>query len=86
MVSSQAIRIRPLAPAAACRPASTARSAAARAIRASAAAASPAAVGRTPRGRRSMTGVPSSRSSAAIWCDNAGWEIRSFVAALVSEP
>jgi hypothetical protein len=56
------------------------------AMRASAAAASPAAVGRIPRGGRSMTAVPSSRSIAAIWCDRAGWDMCSTTAALVSEP
>ena len=66
IVSAHAIRMRPPAPAATRRPAITARSAAARAIRASAAAASPAPVGLMPRGSRSMTGVPSSRSIAAI--------------------
>jgi hypothetical protein len=86
IVSAQAIRIRPPTPAATRRPASTARSAAATATRASAAAASPAAVGLVPRGSRSITGVPSSRSMAAIWCDNAGCDMCSTAAALVSEP
>ncbi|HXL88121.1 MAG TPA: hypothetical protein VN969_03910 [Streptosporangiaceae bacterium] len=86
IVSAQAMRIRPPAPAATARPVITARSAAARAIRASATAARPAAVGLIPRGSRSMAGVPSSRSMAAIWCDNAGCDICSAAAALVSEP
>jgi hypothetical protein len=80
------MRMRPPVPAATRLPAITARSAAARAIRASAAAASPAAVGLTPRGKRSMTGVPSSRSMAAIWCDSAGCDMCSTAAACVSEP
>jgi hypothetical protein len=33
-----------------------------------------------------MTGVPSSRSMAAIWCDSAGCDMCSTAAALVSEP
>ena len=64
-------------------PAITALSAGARAIRASAAAASPAAVGLIPRGRRSMTGVPSSCSMAAIWCDK-GCDMCSTAAAFVA--
>ena len=63
IVSAQAMRMRPPAPAATLRPAITARSAAASAIRASATAAIPAAVGLLPRGKRSMTGVPSSCAS-----------------------
>ena len=78
--------MRPPVPAATLLPAITARSAAASAIRASAAAASPAAVGLTPRGKRSMTGVPSSRSMAAIWCDKASCDICSTAAACISEP
>jgi hypothetical protein len=66
IVSAQAMRMRPPVPVATLLPAITARSAAATAIRASATAASPAAVGLIPRGRRSTTGVPSSRSMAAI--------------------
>jgi CelD/BcsL family acetyltransferase involved in cellulose biosynthesis len=33
-----------------------------------------------------MTGVPSSRSIAAIWCDSAGCDMCNTAAALVSEP
>src|SRR5262249_45941215 len=77
---------RPPPPAAPRRPAITARSAAARAIRASVATASPASVGLMPRGSLSITGVPSSRSIAAIWCDNAGCDMCRVAAAFVSEP
>jgi hypothetical protein len=58
IVSAQAIRMRPLAPAATLRPAITARSAAASATRASAVTPSPAAVGLIPRGRRSILSLP----------------------------
>ena len=86
IVSAHAMRMRPPVPLAALRPAMTARSAAARAIRASATAATPAAVGLIPRAKRSTTGVPSSRSMAAIWCDKAGCDMCSAAAAFVSEP
>jgi hypothetical protein len=86
IVSAQAILIRPVVPAAAPRADVTTLLTAASAIRASATANSPAAVGRMPRGSRSMTGVPSSRSIAAIWCDSAGWVMCSTAAALVIEP
>jgi len=33
-----------------------------------------------------MTGVPRSRSIAAIWCDSAGCDMCSTAAACVSEP
>jgi hypothetical protein len=74
LLSAHPMRSCPSAPRATAQPVATTRSAAASAIRASAAIARPAAVGRTPRGRRSTTGVPSSRSSAASWCDSAGCE------------
>ena len=86
IVSAHAILIRPLVPPPRRAADVTTLLAAASAIRASATATSPAAVGRIPRGSRSMTGVPSSRSIAAIWCDSAGWDMCSTAAALVSEP
>jgi hypothetical protein len=86
IVSAQAIRTRPPVPAATRLAAVTALSAAASAIRASPTTATPAAVGRTPRGTRSMTATPSWRSMAAIWCESAGWDMCSTVAAFVIEP
>src|SRR5215218_1255947 len=46
----------------------------------------PAAVGRIPRPSRSVTGVPSSRDSAATAAETEGWVTTSSSAAAVTEP
>lgn len=86
IVSPHAMRINP-APARATRwPICTACSAARSATRASSAATLPATVTRTPRHKRSATGVPSSFSREAIWCESAGCDICNAAAAALTEP